>query len=275
MTTQLLIYETAVPLSAARHGQCAVDSGSDYAFSRNVNAVPLMAVEFPQATSEYVIVFTGKDDVVMPAVILGMRGKENSYLDAAGGWRAKYVPAFIRRYPFVFSSSADGQTFTLCIDEAFSGFNHEGRGQQLFTAEGKPAPYVENVLKFLQEYQAQFLRTKAFCNKLRELELLEPMQATMSLETGEHLSLTGFMAIDRKKLKALSSEKLHDLAKADELEMIYLHLQSMRNFNSVRDRLVVIPGRKADAEADAQAEGGKLDAKAAGSHGSAKRAVKA
>ena len=36
-----------------------------------------------------------------------------------------------------------------------------GRAQRLF-GDGKPTPYVENVLKFV-EYQAQFKRTQAFC----------------------------------------------------------------------------------------------------------------
>jgi hypothetical protein len=236
MKTQLLIYETAVPVSASRHRACYVDSGG-YAFSRNVNAVPLMAVEFAAAAAEYAIVFAGKDDVVMPSVILGMRGRENAYLDEAGSWNASYVPAFIRRYPFVFSSSNDGETFTLCVDEAFAGFNREGRGQALFSDDGKPTPYVDSVLKFLQEYQAQFQRTRTFCDRLREFDLLEPMQAKMALDTGEQLSLTGFMAVNRDKLKALSGEVLAGLAKSDELELIYLHLQSMRNFSGVKERL--------------------------------------
>lgn len=117
MTTQLLIYETAMPVSSGRHGRSSVDSSGGYAFSRHVNAVPLLAVEFPSAASEYAIVFAGEGDALMPAVVLGMRGKENAYLDPANGWRAKYVLAFIRRYPFVFSKSDDGKTFTLCIDE--------------------------------------------------------------------------------------------------------------------------------------------------------------
>jgi len=249
MTTQLLIYETAVPISHGRHGQCSVDAAGGFAFSRNVNAVPLTAVEFPAAVNEYAIVFAGNGDTLMPAVVLGMRGKENAYLDADGGWRAKYVPAFIRRYPFVFSKSEDGQTFTLCIDEAFTGFNKEGRGQVLFGEEGKPTPYVDNILKFLQEYQSQFQRTRIFCEKLQKLDLLEPMQATISLETGEKLSLTGFMSVDRKKLLALSGEALADLAKTDELELIYLHLHSMRNFNNARERLIAISGGK-DGSAD-------------------------
>jgi hypothetical protein len=267
MATQLLIYETAVPVSAARHRDACVEVGTDYAFARNVNSVPLMAVEFPHAAPEYAIVFAGKDEL-MPAVILGVRGNENLYL-AGGKWSAKYVPAFVRRYPFVFSSTDDGKTFMLCVDEAFPGFNRDARGQRLFGEDGKPSAYVDNVLKFLKEYQLQFARTRAFCRKVKELGLLEPMQAQIATGGGERLSLGGFWAVNRDKLKALSGDKLAELAKTDELELLYLHLQSMRNFNLVKDRLVVVDGGKTEPAAAAEAgtrkaPGGKPSKRAAG-----------
>src|SRR5262249_47607950 len=121
----------------------------------------------------------------------------------------------------------DGKTFTLCIDEAYGGFNREGRGQRLFKDDGKPSEFTDNVLKFVQEYQRQFELTKNFCQKLRDLDLLEPMQAQVALASGQKTSLTGFMAVNRNKLKALSGEKLAELAKTDELELLYLHLSSM------------------------------------------------
>jgi SapC len=237
MTTQLLIYETAVPVSSGRHGKASVEPGKGYAFSRKINSVPLMAVEFPQAAPEYAIVFAQNGQEVLPVVILGARAGENLYLKPDESWNATYLPAFIRRYPFVFSAQDDGKSFTLCVDEAFQGLNFQGRGQPLFNEEGKQTPYVDNVLKFLQEYRAQFLRTQAFCKKLVELQLLEPMQAQFTLG-GQKLSLGGFQAVDRKKLKALSGETLAQLAATDELELIYLHLQSMRNFSEVKERLV-------------------------------------
>lgn len=244
MSTQMLIYETAMPVSSRRHGQWSLEAGGSYAFSSKVNSVPLMAVEFPPAASEYAIVFASAGDTIMPVVILGMRGNENVYLDAEGGWQAKYIPAFIRRYPFIFSSSPDNKTLTLCIDEAYQGFNQDGRGERLFNDDGKPTAYVDNVLTFLQNYQTQFQRTQAFCRKLKELDLLESMQASITLPSGEKLALTGFMAVDRKRLKALSGDALSDLTKTDELELIYLHLESIRNFSNMRDRLVLIPGGK-------------------------------
>ena len=247
MSSQLLIYESVVPVSNARHAGWSVEIGADYSFSKRVNAVPLMAVEFPNAAAEYAIVFSGAKEAVIPVAILGMRRDENLYLAGDGGWQAKYLPAFVRRYPFVFSTSEDGKTFTLCIDESYSRFNQKGRGERLFTDEQKPTPYVERVLKFLEQYQIEFGRTQAFCKKLLELDLLEPMRAQANLGSGEKLSLVGFMATNRDKMKALPAEKLAELAKTNELELLYLHLQSMRNFAGMIDRL---GGRQPDKPAE-------------------------
>ena len=233
MTTQLLIYQRAVPVSKQRHGDWSVKAGGDYIFTRHVNSVPLTAVEFPSAAPEYAIVFAGTPEAVMPVVILGVRERENRYLTEEGGWQAKYLPAFVRRYPFVFSSSDDGAKFALCIDEEFAGCNQEGRGERLFDADGEQTQYLRSVLEFLKSYQVQFQRTQAFCKKLKDLDLLEPMQAQFTLGSGERALLAGFMAVNRERLKGLSGEKLAELAKTDELELIYQHLQSMRNLSEV------------------------------------------
>lgn len=253
MAKQLLIYETAVPVSAARHLGVSLEAAPDYAFTAEINAVPLMAVEFLRAANEYAIVFTQAGDDVVPAVVLGVRGNQNLYLSGEGKWQAQYIPAFVRRYPFVFSSSADGKTLTLCIDESHPGVNREGRGEQLFGGDGKPTPYVERVLKFLQEYQSHFERTRAFGRKVKELDLLEPMQAQLTTPTGEKLSLSGFLSVSRERLRKLSGDALATLAKTDELELLYLQLHSMRNFNEVKDRLIGTLKEEAPA-AEAAAE---------------------
>jgi SapC protein len=96
---------------------------------------------------------------------------------------------------------------------------------------------VENVLKFLQQYQLEFHRTQAFCKKLNDRNLLEPMQAQINLGSGERMALRGFSVVDRARLKTLSANVLAELVQSDELELIYAHLVSMRNFATVRDRL--------------------------------------
>ena len=259
MPAKQLIYETAVPVSKTRHANWSVEVGTDYAFSRKVNSVPLMAVEFPAASAEYAVVFAGNEEAVMPAVILGMRQEENLYLGPLGGWQAKYIPAFLRRYPFVFSSQDDGKNFVLCIDEGFPGFNQEGRGEKLFDGEGKPTAFVDNVLKFLQSYQMEFRRTQDFCKKLQQLNLLESMRAQVTLDSGERMALTGFMAVNRARLKTLSGEKLAEMARSDELELLYAHLHSMRNFVAMRERFAAPAAKLPEAAAASTAS--EADAK--------------
>jgi len=236
MTKQLLFYERAVPVSSQRHRDWSLEARTDYQFAAHTNSVPLAAVEFPPAAVEYTIVFAGSEQVVQPVVILGLKPDENRYLDAQGKWQARYIPAFVRRYPFVFSKSQDGTNLTLCIDEHYSGWNQENRGERLFDTNGEGTKYLNGIFEFVKDYQRQFDRTRTFCQKLTELGLLESMKAQFKLPTGEKAQLTGFMAVSRDKLKELPGDVLAELARTGELEMIYVHLQSLRNLGETLAR---------------------------------------
>jgi len=236
MAKQLLFYEAAVPLSAARHGDWSIEP-QDYSFARDITSVPLTAVEFPSAADEYSIVFAGQPGDLVPVAIVGVRAAENLFVDAAGTWDAKYVPGFVRRYPFVFTTPDGGDTYTLCVEETYPGLNREGRGQRLYDEQGKPSAFTTQVLEFLRQYQVEVERTRVFCRKLEELGLLEAMQVEVGTPGGERSSLGGFLAVDRDKLKALPPAQLAELAQNDELEMVYVHLQSMRKFGLMRSRL--------------------------------------
>ncbi|MDX1512443.1 MAG: SapC family protein [Gammaproteobacteria bacterium] len=232
MSTQLLFYQQAEPVSAEKHRKWSLDTDSTFSFASKVNSVPITAVEFPRAALEYPLVFAGTADQMMPAVVLGIDDNKNLYVDSAGRWTGRYVPAFVRRYPFVFSAT-DGNRFTLCIDGGFKGWNQDGRGQRLFDDAGERTEYLENILKFLQQYQVEFQRTQSFCRKLDSFDLLEPVQARFTTPGGQRRSLSGFMAISREKLKNLAPKTLADLAATDELELAYLHLQSLNHFEAL------------------------------------------
>jgi hypothetical protein len=134
MATQLLVYESAVPVSRQRHRDWSVKTGQDYSFASRINSVPLMAAEFASAAADCPIVFAGSGDEIVPAALLGFRDQENLYVDTEGKWTARYIPAFLRRYPFVFASRDAGKSFTLCIDESFSGCNTEAAASGSSTA---------------------------------------------------------------------------------------------------------------------------------------------
>lgn len=236
---QQLIYETVVPVTAARHGRCAVQTALHYGFSRHLNSVPVMAAEFAPASVDHVLVFaeTGTAGELVPVVLLGTRAGENLYLGAQDAWQAGYVPAFLRRYPFVFSTEDEGKTFTLCVDEAFRGLNWQAQGEALFNADGTPTAYVDGVLRFLQDYRREFTRTRELTARLQALDLFEAMQAQFTVGGGEKRQLGGFHVINRTRLNALDDATLADLVRGGELELVHLHLQSLRNFQALSQRL--------------------------------------
>src|SRR5262249_6935824 len=79
-------------------------------------------------------------------------------------------------------------------------------------------------------------------------------QAQVQRASGSRLSLGGFMTVDRPKLKALAADRLAALVPTDELELLYLHLQSMRNFLGLRDRLATAEDERAGTETVAAEE---------------------
>lgn len=236
MAKQLLIYEQATPLSSDRHRALYVKTGANYRFAADINAVPLLAPEFANAAPIYTIVFAG-EDAMMPAALLGVRNGQNLFVSEEGGWEADYIPAFIRQYPFVVSRQ-EGETdsFTLCIDESWSGCNEEGRGERLFDADGERTAYLRQMVAWASEYQGQFRRTSDMCAKLREFDLLAPMQARLRTPSEQDITLSGFHAVERARLQRLTGDQLAELMAGDLLELVFLHLQSLRNLDGLARR---------------------------------------
>ena len=238
MSKQLLFYELVTPISKARHARWSIKPEAQYTFAADANSVPLMTVEFVAAAHEYPIVFSADANDVLPVTVLGLDADRSLFVGKDGRWDSSYVPAFIRRYPFVFSASEDNATLTLCIDESFDGFDRKGTsGQRLFDDAGERTPYLDQMLEFAQAFQGEHQRTRQFGALLKELDILEPSQAKITLNDGTSRALTGFQCVSREKLKALSGDQLAKLVGNDALELIYLHLYSMRNFDTLVRKL--------------------------------------
>ncbi len=237
---QPIFYKNVVPLSKEQHSQLFLEQVEGFDFANETNSLYIAAVEFSKAAREYPIVF-GKDpnDVVFPVVLLGLRSNQNLYVDENGQWNAGYIPAYVRRYPFILAKGGSGaeQQFTVCIDEGHSGFNTANEGQALFDSEGEQTELLTQAVDFLKDYQSHSELTTLFCKNLLSLDLLEPMTANIEMSGGEKLSIGGFQCISRDKLKALAEDKLAELVKTDQMELIYLHLHSLQNVNSLMEKL--------------------------------------
>ncbi len=119
-------------LDREKHSTLRIKPTGDHHFAAKAHAIPLVAAEYVDAGREYPIVFARTTDgKLISFALTGARQDENLYLDANGLWDARYIPAFVRRYPFVFAETGPEQ-LTVCIDESFPGFN-DTEGETLIT----------------------------------------------------------------------------------------------------------------------------------------------
>lgn len=228
-----LFYRSLTPIDAARHGGQSLKRRLGFDFARSSHAVLLNGSEFEVAARFYPIVFTPAPASAALAVV-GVRRDRNLFVDAGGDWRpGAYIPAYIRRYPFIFHESADKQQYTLCIDET-AGALEEGNDRPLFSG-GKPTPIVQDALKFCAAFQRDFTSTHDFVDQLSERGLLIPNQAEITLNSGEKLAVTGFHIIDRDRFAGLPDSAFLEWRRKGWLPWVYAHFVSHGNWSGLVD----------------------------------------
>lgn len=222
------MYAGVVALNAGVHGGKRLrPSPTKYAFAAGLNSIPVAVVEAPSAAMDYPLVFgkTGEEAAIF--AITGTKTGENRFVDVGGVWRAGcYVPAFVRRYPFILMASADGGTLTLAVDGE-SDMLAEDEGAALYEG-GKPTEAAQAAMRFCTDLRTQLQVTAALVKSIEEAGLLEERRAEVAMPDGEKTVLAGFSVVDEAKLGALDDESFLKLRKSGALVVIYAHLWSMR-----------------------------------------------
>lgn len=228
-----LLYKEPVAVNADQHRSLTVAaSPQGYAFAAAAHTVMLNAVEFFEACREYPIIFApNADGDFIPLALLGLQQGENLFVDAAGAWKTTYIPAYIRRYPFI---PADNGTpeFPICVDQTFDGLNIDG-GQRIFDEAGEPTDYCRHIQAFVRDYQQQHAFTQAFTAKLKELELFQPYDAKVQLNDGRQFVLQDLFTVEENRLARLGDVSVLELFRKGYLGLIYAHLASIKNLQKL------------------------------------------
>ncbi len=237
---EVLFYERPVPLNRTEHKDLRIKPIPNLKFAGSVHSVPLTGVEFPSAARDLPILFGGVTAAdAGPMVLLGLRQNENLYVNDAGQWEANvYIPAFVRRYPFVLAEKpvgAEGDDFTVFLDEAYDGFGTV-EGERLFKEDGSETELLANAVKFLGEFQSHITRTQWFMEQLRKHDLLEPRNIRLE-RGGQSINLNGLFVVNEDKLRQLDEKTTHEFLREGVFGWIYAHLLSLNNIDRVSQRL--------------------------------------
>jgi hypothetical protein len=223
-----LFYKNPMPLEPARHAKAGLKPRADYSFSSTTNAVALTLSEFSAAARNYPIVFSAASPVV-PFAVVGVRDNENLFLEKDGRWREDaYVPAYVRRYPFIFSEVPNTDRLLLCVDEAADHFEQDST--QPFFVDGKPSENLQRALKFNEMFHAQLDQTRQFGEWLEQNGMLEEKMARAEMAGGQTYTLRGFRLINPEKLNLLTDAQILELHKKGWLPLLHFHFQSLQNW---------------------------------------------
>ncbi|THD77939.1 MAG: peptidase [Phenylobacterium sp.] len=240
ITGSVLFYKQPEPLNPEMHGKLGVKQmDSPFGFAKEGHAVPLTVGEFPLAAICGPIIFVGDDKT--PLAVMGLNPGRNMFIDENGQFEAGfYIPAYVRRYPFVYAQDDNAKQMVLCIDRA-AEFIVEGGDMPFFDAKGQPSEYTTRCLEFCNNFETERNRTLNFVQILKDLDLFEVkvanfVPANPDGTAGVPQKIADYFGISEEKLGALPAEKLAELRDNGALSQIYAHLTSLVGW----DRLIAL-----------------------------------
>ena len=224
-----MLYKDLTPLSSQEHRTWKLRPLATLEMLKGVHALPITVDEFPIAQRFFPIVFSSGADSV-PLALMGLNEGVNVYVDDSGNWReGSYLPAFMRRYPFLLARlTQDTEELSLCFDPSAGIVGDFEEGLPLFNDTGEPEQAVKDMLGFCEQFEHAAQRTTAFMKDLEETGLLEDGELSIGLsQDAPPYVYRGFRMINEEKLRDLRGDQLRKMQQNGMLTLIYAHLFSL------------------------------------------------
>jgi hypothetical protein len=224
------LYRDVSPLDSVRDAELRLQPVQDFGFARGLKDCVITADEFAAACHSQPIVFTrGGDGKLFAAAVLALPDGHNVFVDESRQWRdGEYIPAFIRRYPFV-PVMGDGK-LALGIDRSYPGLSTDG-GERLFE-NGQPTAFMQQVLRFMAEFQSAWERTLGLVKALDTLGLLEPFQVMARHEQRQQV-LGGVLRVSEARFNALKDKDSLRLIRNSGLKLAVAQMLSLAQFEKL------------------------------------------
>ncbi len=226
-----LLHRQPVALDSALHRDLKVTLPiTDWSLASRLNAIFLAATEFSDACLEYPIFFVkaGTGDMgaaqIAPIAVLGVNAEQNLYLEGKN-WRANYLPALLRAYPFCIGRM-DPERFAVCVDTGWAQVSTT-QGQALFQADGQPTELTKSVQAHFETMEGEIQRTRLVCQRLQELDVLRDMRLDATFPDGTQHTIDGFLTVDQEKMQNLDEKVVLEMHRNGVLGLIHRHWVSL------------------------------------------------
>jgi hypothetical protein len=213
-----------------RHGDVRLLPGIDLGAFAAVNHVTLGLHEIADAAADYPLVFMKDRDngQFRLTALFSLAPGTNAYLDG-DFWQAVYLPQEVLAAPFRIA----GPDLGLCINEA-SALVTTDAGDALFDDDGNEAPALLGIRSMLDKLEQGREDADRLIAALLPLGLVRPVSVTIHLEKRPPELVQGLYSVSPLQLRAAAPDMLLDLHARDFLAPIYTIIQSMTQFNRIR-----------------------------------------
>jgi len=226
------MYRNPVAITTERHGRKRLRSAGGFGFAAAWAAAPIYLPEMMLAAADFPIGFTQEADGLVPTAVLGLAAGRNLFVAPDGQWIGNYVPASLRRYPFILGRSQNHAELVLCIDEG-SGLLSDTAGDPLFDADLKPTEIVTKALKFCTDLEAAHRATLAATAALADAGLIHPWPLKIQSEGGNSQAVEGLYRMELSELNELAGDRFLALRDKGALTIAYAHLMSLSNLRGL------------------------------------------
>ncbi|MDI1297068.1 MAG: SapC family protein [bacterium] len=224
-----IFYNDLIPLNSMDHADFRSRSVDSAPFLATQHAVPLTIDEFITAQRFVPIIFSAGGEPV-PLALMGLNEGVNTFLDDEGKLRGPaYVPAYVRRYPWMLAKlRPDTDELSLCFDPTSEALGVFDDGVALFE-DGKPAEITQGVLKFCEDFEQAAARTGQFMKDIQDMDLLMDGEVAIQTPGNEQPFIyRGFRMVNEEKLRDLRGDQLRKINQNGMLPLIYAHLFSLQ-----------------------------------------------
>lgn len=236
-----LFYNDLMPLNSRDHGNWRTRAINSADFLKGAHAIPLTVDEFVEAQRDLPIVFSSGDDP-LPLALMGLNEGVNTFVNDAGKIDDPvYLPAYVRRYPFMLAKlNPDATELSLCFDPTSEAVGSFEEGETLFGGDAQPSENTQRILEFCDSFEQAGQRTKAFIEELKKHDLLMDGEIGISLtdRPDQPFTYRGFQMVNREKLAEIPAAQLETWNKNGFLMIVHAHLFSLDQMRKIFERQI-------------------------------------